>query len=84
MTQQNAADHPALARRPTNVTLPDHLVAEARALRINVSQACEQGLASAVKRVREEAWLAENRQAFDAWNAYIDQHGIPLSEYRRF
>ena len=36
------------SRRPTNVTLPDNLLREARALGINLSQACERGLAAEV------------------------------------
>ncbi|MBV9758073.1 MAG: type II toxin-antitoxin system CcdA family antitoxin [Alphaproteobacteria bacterium] len=29
-------------------------------------------------------WIQENRAAIDAWNAYIEQHGVPLSEFRQF
>ena len=36
------------SRRPTNITLPDTLLREARELGINLSQACERGLAAAV------------------------------------
>lgn len=72
------------ARRPTNVTLSESLVQEARALKINVSQACEQGLAAEVSRTKAEKWRQENAAAIDAWNDYVEEHGIPLAEYRRF
>ena len=71
-------------RRPTNVTLPETLISEAKALKINVSQACEAGLAAQVKAAREKQWLEENRAAMDAFNAFIEEQGIPLAEYRMF
>ena len=71
-------------RRPTNVTLSDPVLREARALGINVSQACERGLVAEVARVRRQRWLAENRDAMDAWNAYVEVHGLPLARYRQF
>ena len=73
-----------LNRRPTNVTLPESLIAEAKALKINVSQACEAGLTAQVKAAREKKWLEENREAMDAYNAYIEEHGLALEEFRMF
>lgn len=74
----------AARRRATNVTLPETLLQEARALGINLSQACERGLAAAVAATREQHWLDENRAAMDAWNAHVAEHGLPLAAYRQF
>ena len=74
----------APSRRPTNVTLPEPLLHEARALKINVSHACERGLAEAVATARRERWLRENRDAMDSWNAYVEQHGLSLAAFRQF
>lgn len=71
-------------RRATNVTLPEALLREARELGINLSQACERGLVSAVAEVKAERWLRENRAAMEAWNDYVERHGLPLSEFRQF
>ena len=71
-------------RRPTNVTLPDHLLQEAKTLKINVSQACERGLAAEIADVKRRLWLQENRAAMDAWNDFVDQHGLPLADFRQF
>lgn len=71
-------------RRATNITLPEALLREAKALKVNMSQACERGLAAEVARARREVWLAENRAAMDAWNAHVEAHGLPLAQYRRF
>lgn len=74
----------AMPRRATNVTLPESLLQEARSLDINVSQACERGLAAEVAATKAQRWLRENRAAMDSWNDYVDQNGLPLAEFRQF
>jgi antitoxin CcdA len=74
----------ASLRKPTNLSLAAGLVAEARALGINVSQAAEVGIAAAVARRRQERWLAENQAALDSSNAFVEQQGVPLARYRMF
>jgi antitoxin CcdA len=71
-------------RRPTNVTLPVELVAEAKALQVNVSQACEIGLAQSVAEARRALWLEENKGAMDAHNTMIERDGLILDEFRQF
>jgi antitoxin CcdA len=71
-------------RRPTNVTLPVELVAEAKALNINVSQACERGLARSVAEARRTRWLEDNKEAIEAYNAMVERDGLPLDEFRQF
>lgn len=75
---------PYPTRRPTNVTLPVDLLTEARALGLNVSQACEQGLKAEIARSRAAQWLDENREAIASSNEYVERHGLPLSEFRQF
>ena len=69
-------------RRPLNVSLPADLVAEAKQLGVNVSQACEQGVKAKVKEARAEVWLRQNMKALEAWNDYYEQNGLPFAEYR--
>ena len=71
-------------RRATNITLPVDLLVEARALGLNVSQACEQGLKAAIARSRGAQWLEENREALISSNDYVERNGLPLSEFRQF
>jgi antitoxin CcdA len=71
-------------RRPTNVTLSEELLADAKTLGINVSRACETGLAAEVKKAREAKWVEENRDAMEAWNDWVDEHGLPLAHLRPF
>ncbi len=82
MTRQHPAPEPT--RRPTNVSLPEPLVEEAKALGVNLSRACESGLAAAVRAERERRWLEENRAALESWNEYVEKHGLPLAKYRQF
>ncbi len=72
------------AKKATNVSLAENLLAEAKALGINVSQAAESGLANAVAEKRAELWVKENAKAFDCWNDYIEKNGLPLEKYRSF
>lgn len=71
-------------RRATNVSLDQSLVEAARELDINLSRACEQGLAKEIKAVREARWREENAEAIQAWNDYVAEHGLPLAKYRKF
>ena len=71
-------------RRPTNVTLPEALLREARDLGINLSQACERGLAAEVAALRRHRWLEQNREAIDGYNEHVARHGLPLGTFRQF
>ena len=71
-------------RRATNVTLPDALLHDARQLGINLSQACERGLAEAVAKTRRQRWLEQNRHAITAWNEHVAVRGLPMAAYRQF
>jgi antitoxin CcdA len=78
------SQHASAPRRATNVTLPEPLLREARELGINISQACERGLATAVAETRAERWKLENRAAMDAWNEHVERHGVPLAAFCQF
>lgn len=71
-------------RRATNVTLPQALLQEAKGLDINISQACERGLAAEVAKIRAARWLQDNRDAMDAWNEQVERAGLPLADFRQF
>ena len=78
-----------LARKPankraTNVSLKAELLEAAKEHDINVSQACERGLADEVAAARSARWLAENREAIESSNAYVERYGLPLAKYRQF
>ena len=72
------------ARRATNISLDYQLLEDARAFQINLSRAAEEGVRQALAKVRREQWLAENAEAIEGWNRYVDEHGLPLAKYRMF
>jgi antitoxin CcdA len=60
------------------------MVDDAKRLGVNVSEACQKGLAAEVKKAREAKWLEENREALESSNAYVEKYGLPLARYRLF
>ncbi len=71
-------------KRATNVSLAEDILTQAKALHINISQAAEAGIVQAIARKRAERWLAENHEAIESSNAFVDKHGLPLADYRSF
>lgn len=71
-------------RKPVNLSLDTGVVEAARALGINLSQACEAALREATRKERDRQWQDENREAIQAWNAWVEENGLPLEEYRQF
>jgi antitoxin CcdA len=75
---------PRGTRKPTNVSIGQALLEEAKILNVNISQAAEAGLKAALAAKRAEIWLQENRLAIESSNAYVAQKGLPLAKYRGF
>jgi antitoxin CcdA len=76
--------HADSRKRPTNVSLAETLVKEARELGINVSKACEEGLAAAVKAEKGRRWQEENADGIRQFNEFVEKHGNPLGHLRQF
>ncbi len=72
------------ATRPTNVSLDTALVAEAKALGVNISSASARGLKQAVDSARAKLWLEENKDALAASNDHVEANGLPLRPLRKF
>lgn len=71
-------------KRATNVSLDAQLLSEAKELGVNISRACDRGLALQIAEERGKRWLMENKAAIESSNAYVDRHGVPLARHRRF
>ena len=71
-------------RKSTNLSLDAQLVADAKAFGLNLSETAERAIAEAVREEKVRRWKEENREAIEAYNRYIDEHGVPLSEFRQF
>lgn len=72
------------ARQAANLSIDANLMKEAKGLDVNVSRAAEAGIAEAVAAEKARLWKIENRAAIESWNAYVEEHGLPLAEFRQF
>jgi antitoxin CcdA len=77
-----ATVHPT--RKATNVLLDAALVEEAKELGVNISLAAASGLKEAVAKSRAERWLADNQEALESCNAWVEANGLPLAKHRLF
>jgi len=71
-------------RKSTNLSLDAQLVADAKAMGLNLSETAERAIAEAIREEKLRRWKEENREAMEAYNKYIEEHGLPLAEYRQF
>ena len=62
-------------KKRVNVTVSSKLIADAKALGINVSQSAEEGLMKKVREAKGAQWLEENREALIAHNEWVKKHG---------
>lgn len=74
----------AAAKQRTNVSVNADLLAQARALGINVSAALEEKLTDLIRTEREKQFLSENRDAIMDANAFVARHGVFSDGRRRF
>ena len=73
-----------VTKRATNVSIRSDVIADARELGINLSEACEKGVVAEIAVKRRERWLEENMAALLGSNAWVEKHGLPLAKYRVF
>jgi antitoxin CcdA len=71
-------------KTPTNLSLRADLVRRARELKLNLSAVLEAALEQAVRAAEREAWLAENAEAIDDYNARVAKRGVFSDDWRRF
>ncbi len=75
---------PKALKRATNVSLSVAVLEDAKALGINVSQVCEASLRSYVRDEQARRWKEEHQEFIAAYNASVDNEGLPLDEWRGF
>ncbi len=73
---EHLTDDPTQARkRPVNLTIRTDLLALAKSLNLNTSQAAEAGIREAIRRAQETTWLEKHKDALEACNARICADG---------
>lgn len=69
-------------KKATNVSIRGDLLEAAKEMKINLSQEFERHLEALVRKNRAEQWLKDNREAIEAYNRYVETHGIWSDEFR--
>ena len=71
-------------KAPTNLSLRVDLVQRAKALDLNLSDVVEHALEQAILAAEQARWLAENAEAIDYFNKFVEKHGVFGEEFRDF
>ena len=71
-------------KRAANLSVNGDLLNKAKELDINLSATLEQALAEALKKKQREQWLAENRNAINAYNEHVEAQGVFSDDLRSF
>ena len=80
----NAVFDPKSPKKACNVSVNEDLLRQAKALGINISQTLEAGLEARVREAKARAWAEENKDAIDAYNRYVSEHGVWSDGLRAF
>jgi len=79
------AEHPSpSSKRAANLTLSTEVLADAKALGINISKACDLHLRELVRKEKEARWKAEHSDFIQAYNQTVAEESLPLDAWRTF
>ena len=76
--------HLQSAKRAANLTLSTDVLADAKALGINISKACDLHLRELVRKEKEARWKAEHTGFIQAYNQTVADESLPLDAWRTF
>ena len=71
-------------KKPTRLNVNSDLLEKARELGVDLANTLEEALALEVHRRQRETWLEENREAIEAYNEHVAQHGVFSAGLRGF
>jgi antitoxin CcdA len=71
-------------KQPANLSIRADLLRKAKARKINLSQTLENSLEKILQEQDRQAWVEENREAMDAANRFVAEHGLWSDDLRRF
>jgi antitoxin CcdA len=72
------------AKKAVNLSIDAELVAEAKASGTNLSALLEKALREELRERRWRIWREENREANEAYNRFVEEHGLLSDEWRNF
>lgn len=68
----------------TNVSIRADLIKRAKQLGINLSGIAELAIEDAIREAERNAWLAENADAIEEYNALVEKRGVFSDDWRTF
>ena len=71
-------------KKAVNLSIDAELLAEAKEVGTNLSALLEQALKEALRERRWQKWREENREAIEAHNKFVEEHGLLSDEWRNF
>jgi len=71
-------------KRAVNLSLSGDVLDAAKRLDINISQIRDNYLREVVRREQERQWREDHADFIAAYNATIEDEGLPLDEWRSF
>ena len=74
----------SVAKKSTNLSLPEDVLESARALKLNLSRELETHLRTVIREKQSEQWRLENREAIQAINAQTERDGLWSDGLRMF
>jgi antitoxin CcdA len=77
-----AKDEPQ--QKTINHSIDADLLAEAKEAGTNMSALLEQALKEELRERRWQKWREENREALEAHNRFVEEHGLLSEEWRTF
>jgi antitoxin CcdA len=80
----HAEHHLPSSKRAANLTLSTEVLADAKALGINISKACDLHLRELVRKEKEARWKAEHADFIQAYNQTVAEESLPLDAWRTF
>lgn len=84
LRQTTATYDVSAPKRATNLSVNVDLLEQARALNINLSRALEESLEARIREEKRRRWLMENKQAIEAYNKRVEEHGVFSDGMRSF
>ncbi|MDQ6989167.1 MAG: type II toxin-antitoxin system CcdA family antitoxin [Mariprofundaceae bacterium] len=71
-------------KKAANLSINSDLLAQAKKLKINLSATLEKTLVAELSKKKEQAWLAENKEAIAEFNQRIEKQGLFSDALRTF
>jgi antitoxin CcdA len=72
------------AKKAVNLSIDAELIAEAKEAGTNMSALLEKALREELRARRWQKWREENREANEAYNKFVEEHGLLSDEWRNF